>query len=388
VFTANNIAIHSAEIDFPLRRIWLANLTFTDDLGPAVDERVTLTLGSWTGVGTCVSAGAHGGVYKARVVAGAGGWRRAPTGLSFQNDANLSTIEIAQALASSVGETVTSDSTTIGVNWSIDPQCSAGENLDAVGNWYVDNAGVTVIGDRPELAEFKAIVENYDGSHAQAECLIEEQDIAKVLPGAIVSSVTLPASIRVKHTRVLVSTNKIVAEVYANEQDPFPGARSALRKTRYLGTYRYRIIEQIDERLQLQAVDTVAGLPDQVLVSKAHGLPGVTTECAPAGEVLIVFADGNRSRPFVSAYLGSSLDIVHTTASATFTTSAPLPSPEPVALAPAVDALQQALLTFCSTIAAAPNPAAAALLLQPACATLAGSLGDNIRTGSIVLEAQ
>jgi hypothetical protein len=304
VATANGIAIHEAEIDVPFHRIWLANLTFTDDLGPAENDSVELTIGPWTGIGTCIDAGVHGGIRSIRVVAGAGGWRRAPTGLAFQNDANLSRSDIAQALASSVGETVEAESSTLGVHWSFDPTVSAGSNMDALGDWYVRNDGVTEIGSRPDAAEFRAIVEHFDGKNGIADCLIEESDVAAVMPGALVTSDSLSIQIRVRHTRILLSPNRLVAEVYTREQDPFRAARHEARKLRFLGTYRYRIIEQIAERLQLQAVDAITGLPDQLLVDKAHGLPGVTTECTPSGEVLIVFADGNRALPFVSAYLG------------------------------------------------------------------------------------
>lgn len=303
--TANGFAIHSAEIDIPFRRIWLASLTFTDDQGPVEGDAVDLVVGSWTASGTCIESGVHGGIRSARVVAGAGGWRRAPTGLAFQNDANLRRSDIAQAIAASVGETVEADSDTIGVHWSFDPTISAGSNLDALGDWYVRDDGVTVIGSRPDGASFKAIVDHFDGKHGHADLLIEESDVASVLPGALITSDSLSISIRVRHTRIMLSTNELVAEVHLHEQDPFRGARAEAKKLRLLGTYRYRVIEQIEERLQLQAVDAIVGLPDQLLVDKAHGLPGVTTECAPSGEVLIVFADGKISQPFVSAYLGS-----------------------------------------------------------------------------------
>jgi len=366
----------------------MANLTFTDDQGPSENDPVELVVGSWTGIGTCIDAGVHGGVRSIRVVAGAGGWRRSPTGLAFQNDANLSRADIAQALASSVGEIVEADPGTLGVHWSFDSTVSVGSNMDTLGDWYVRDDGVTQLGSRPDLAEFRAIVEPFDGKNGIADCLIEESDVASVMPGALVTSDSLSIQIRVQHTRILLSTNKLVAEVYTREQDPFRAARHEARKLRFLGTYRYRIIEQIADRLQLQAVDAITGLPDQLLVDKAHGLPGVTTECAPSGEVLIVFADGNRSLPFVSAYLGASVEEVHTTTTATFTTASPTPTPEPVALAIGVDAIQNALLDFCASIAGAANPAAAALLVQPKCAILATALGANIRTGSIVLEAQ
>lgn len=320
----------------------------------------------------------------ARVVGGAGGWRQAPTGLSFQNDANLSKLDIAKALAASVGETVESNTDTIGVNWSFDPLASAGSNLDTLGDWYMREDGVTVLGTRPELGEFVTTVSEFEGLEGRASCEIEEYQADKFLPGALISAGSLENAIRVRHTRFLYSPTKFIAEVSSVEQKPNRLAEHAARKSRYLGTYLYRIIEQVADRLQLQAIDPVRGIPDQVLVTKAHGIPGVESTCSPAGEALVVFANGNPDKPRVLAYLGASQGETFTAPSVTFTSSTPLPTPEPVALAPAVDDIKAALLAACSAVAAAPNTAG----IVGAFATLATALGAITRTGSIVVDAQ
>lgn len=248
-----------------------------------------------------------------RVVGGAGGWRRAPTGLSFQNDANLTRSDIAKALASSVGETIEADVDTIGVNWSFDPLASAGSNLDALGSWYMRDDGVTVLGTRPDLAEFVTNASDFEGMEGRATCEIEEYQADKLQPGALISAASLENSIRVRHTRYLYSPKSFTVEVSAHEQKPLRLAEHAASKARFFGTYLYRIIEQISDRLQLQAVDSVRGIPDQVLVTKAHGIPGALSDCSPSGECLVVFANGDTSRPFVTAYLGGSTAVYMST---------------------------------------------------------------------------
>jgi hypothetical protein len=376
--------VHSCELDIPWRGLWLARVRLTDENGPAEGDRVTLTLGPLSLVGTVLSSGQHGGVVTARVIGGAGGWRQAPTGLSFQNDANLSKLDIAKALAASVGETVEAESDTIGVNWSFDPLASAGSNLDTIGDWYMREDGVTVLGTRPDLGAFTTTVDDFEGLEGRASCLIEEYQADKFLPGALISAGSLENAIRVRHTRFLYSPTKFIAEISSLEQLPNRLAEHAARKSRFLGTYLYRIIEQVGDRLQLQAVDPVRGIPDQVLVTKAHGIPGVKSTCAPSGEVLVVFANGNPDKPRVLAYLGASAGETFTAPSVTFTSSSPLPTPEPVALAPAVDDIKAALLAACSAVAAAPNTAG----IVGAFATLAGALGAITRTGSIVVDVQ
>lgn len=256
-------------------------------------------------VGFVLNAGVHGGIASCRVVGGHGGWRQAPTGLSFQNDANLTRSDIAKALASSVGETIETDVDTIGVNWSFDPLASAGSNLDTLGSWYMCDDGVTVLGTRPDLAEFVTNASDFEGMEGRATCEIEEYQADKLQPGALVSAASLENSIRVKHTRYLYSPKSFTVEVSAFEQKPLRLAEHAANKARFFGTYLYRVIEQISDRLELQAVDPVRGIPDQVLVTKAHGIPGVESTCTPSGEVLVVFANGDQGKPRVLAYLGA-----------------------------------------------------------------------------------
>lgn len=380
----DSFPINSCELDIPKRGTWLARVRLTDADGPAEGELVTLSIGPLSLVGTVLASGQHGGVATARVVGGYGGWRQAPTGLSFQNDGNLTKRDVAQALAASVGEQVESDGGTIGINWSFDPLASAGANLDAIGPWYVREDGVTVLGERPELGSFTTIVNEFEGLEGRASCLIEEHQADKFLPGALISAASLENSIRVRHTRFLYSPTKFVVEISSLEQQPNRLAEHAARKNRHLGTYLYRIIEQIGDRLQLQAIDPVRGIPDQALVTKSHGIPGVESTCSPSGEVLVVFANGNPDKPRVLAYLGASQGETFTAPSVTFTSLSPLPTPEPVALAPAVDDIKAALLAACTSVAGAPNIGG----VVGAFATLATALGAIERTGSIVVEAQ
>jgi hypothetical protein len=291
--------------------MWLARVKLTDEKGPAEGDRVTLRIGPLSLVGTVLNSGVHGGQATARVVGGAGGWRQAPTGLSFQNDGNLSQADIAKALASSVGETIEAPARTIGVHWTFDPLASAGSNLDSLGSWYMRNDGVTVLGTRPDLGEFDAVVSEFEGMEGRASCLIEEYQADKFMPGALITSRSMDNAIRVKHARFLYAPKSFIVEVSSAEQKPNRLAEHAAGRARFFGTHLYRIIEQITDpvfgdRLQLQAVDGVRGIPDQVLVNKAHGIPGVLSDCDPSGECLVVFANGDTSKPFVTAYLGTS----------------------------------------------------------------------------------
>jgi hypothetical protein len=384
VANLSGFPVNECELDVPDHHTWLARVTLTDADGPAEGARATLQIGPLRLIGTVIGADTFGGVRTVRIVGGAGGWRKPPGGLSFQNDGNLSRREIAQALASSVGETIIADMDTLGLNWTLDPLASAGSNLDAIGHWYVREDGATVLGERPALPEFRAVVGEYEGLRGRASCQIEEGDAAKLLPGALVSSDSMDVKIRVRHARYLLSPNRFTVEVSATEQKPLRLGEHVARKARFYATYLYRVIEQVADRLQLQAVDSSLGVPDQLLVTKAHGVPGVTSACSAASEVLVVFANGDRSMPRVIAYLGASIGETFTAPNVKFTSTFPFPPPQPVALAPAVDAIRLALLAACSAVAATPTAPG----IVAAFAGLAAALGGVTRTGSTVVEAQ
>lgn len=307
--TCNRLPIQRAEIEIPYRRIWTARLTFTDREGPATGEPAEIMLGDLRLVGTVIEAGSFGGVATARVVAGRGGWRRTPEPLSFQNDANLNSLDIAQALASSVGETVVGTGVTLGAHWSFDTTVSAACNMDRLGAWYVREDGVTVLGLREDGAEVKSVVEDFDPARERATIPVEETALVSYLPGAIVVSESLADALPIRHVRILLTADRIYVEASSREQAVDRLAEHVTKRLRFLGTYTYRIIEQIGERLQLQSVDTIDGLPDQLLVDKAHGIPGVLSDCTESGEVLIAFADGNAGRPRVVGFLGGATTV-------------------------------------------------------------------------------
>jgi len=390
--TLNDLPIQTAEIEIPFRRNWSGIFKTTDAAAPTEGERVEFVMGSLSLIGTVLSSEAFGGIAELLVVGGAGGWRMVPQiqqdGLSDQNDAIISASHVAPRLAASVGETVEVAAQSLGVHWTFDPTVSAANNLDAIGPWYMREDGVTVLGERADGAEIRATIESMNGARGRATCVIDEEDAASFLPGSLVASGALATPIRVKHTRYLVTPGRLSVEVSRREQTPSRLVDNVAGGKRFLGTYVYRIIEQVADRLNLQVVESTKGLPSQVLVDKAHGIPGVLSQARGSGNVLVVFGDGDRSRPFVTAYLGDAETVTMTATTITMTTSVALPTPEPVALAPAVDAINAALTSFCATITAAPNPAAAALLLQGAAVTLAGSIAAITRTGSIVAEAQ
>lgn len=76
-----------------------------------------------------------------------------------------------------------------------------------------------------------------------------------------------------------------------------------IRPTLFYGAFRYRVLEQIGDLVSLQAVATVEGLPDQIMLPKCHGLGGTTEQLVPSTLVLVEFEGGDPAAPFVAHYM-------------------------------------------------------------------------------------
>lgn len=105
------------------------------------------------------------------------------------------------------------------------------------------------------------------------------------------------------------------------------------RKTLFYGFYPYRVLEQVADKVTVQAVSIVPGLDDQRFIVKAHGFAGVTETLSPGSIVLLGFEGGDPARPFIAHYLSGTPTLTTIDAGAVHVGGdTPFP-PVPVALA-------------------------------------------------------
>jgi hypothetical protein len=70
------------------------------------------------------------------------------------------------------------------------------------------------------------------------------------------------------------------------------------------GLYRYRVTRMVGDRVELQAVKRIVGLPDLLPLSMWPGIAGAHAELAPSAEVLVSFIEGDRAQPVVVHFAG------------------------------------------------------------------------------------
>jgi len=79
-------------------------------------------------------------------------------------------------------------------------------------------------------------------------------------------------------------------------------AREAFPRADFAFPYRYRVVEMSADRVQLQAVRRLAGLPDLLPGTMFPGVSGAWAALKPGSLVLVSFIEGDPSQPIVTHY--------------------------------------------------------------------------------------
>ena len=79
-------------------------------------------------------------------------------------------------------------------------------------------------------------------------------------------------------------------------------AREAFPRADFAFPYRYRVVEMAVDRVQLQAVRKLAGLPDVLPATMFPGTAGTWASLTSGSLVLVQFIEGDPSQPIVTHY--------------------------------------------------------------------------------------
>jgi hypothetical protein len=300
--TLQGVAVTACRVQIPAWGVWYADVQTSGDA--VLAGRVTLVLADLTLTGTVLSGGSRQGRGSWRVVGGAGGWGREIAAQSEANDAGVKASVVLAKAAALAGETMgTVPTGTVGPAWARPVGvASAALNLIYPRGWYVDSAGVTQIGARASAVYVGQAI-RLDGTDlALGKIELAAESIAALLPGAVVDGVD---AVDVEH--VLdggkLRTTVWGAGVVAGARRPWSELiEAALPWLRFAGTWEYRVVTQSGERLNLQPVRVVTGMPDLRSVKVRPGLPGAKAEHALGSCVLVSFVDADPARPVVVGF--------------------------------------------------------------------------------------
>jgi len=314
--TANGHTCVRAKVTVGYVGPWTAELHLPD--AAELGERVTLRIGPLTLVGAPIPdmQGVYGDQRWIRIAGGAAGWSRPIRRLGYHNDAGVKALLVAQDAAREVGETLGAFVPTrerIGSDFAREAGPASRALSRAIGGaaWWVDYAGVTQVGPRPERALQAAsyTVISFDPAERTAKLIADDPTTIQV--GATLTD-GIDRTSTIREMEITASGDEPLSfHVWLGGTEQQPGRLATLLEgivqramdAQLFGVYRYRVVQRGgDDRLDLQAVDTTLGLPDLRAITVLPGATAVRSQVTTGGIVLVAFAEGARSRPFVVSY--------------------------------------------------------------------------------------
>lgn len=193
-----------------------------DDALPA--GPLTLTLGNLSLVCSVVRQGPFAGTRSARVVGGFGGWKEPVTPRFYGLTSGVSLSTVLRDAAAEVGESIAiaaADDRSVGPFFvrAAGPASRVLAALVGREGWYVDAAGVTRLGDRPQTpvpSEFDIPSPGYRPELGLVT--IATEDPASWQPGAVFEHELLDVPLQVSSASfVLAANGRMRVEVMANE---------------------------------------------------------------------------------------------------------------------------------------------------------------------------
>jgi hypothetical protein len=295
---------------------WHADCDLEAD--PDLSGRVELAIGTLKLSGTIDprTSDAYGLQRRVRVVGGAGGWGAPVDPKAYANDAGVKARTVAEDVARAVGETIgdfVPRDERVGKAYvrQIGPASRTLEDVLGGVAWWVDYAGVTRAGPRPAVpvAASSYQVLAYDPRDRIVTLGVDD-------PGAVgigsVLSERLEAPVTVRSLELRVTAGELRVLAWCGGGESTYGQVTGLLRSiaqratdrQLYGLYRYRVTRMAGDRVELQAVKRIVGLPDLLPLSMWPGIAGAHAELAPSAEVLVTFIEGDRAQPVVTHFAG------------------------------------------------------------------------------------
>lgn len=264
--------------------------------------------------GTVAAGGEPDGVGRWHIVGGNGGWGKEVSKLGYHSAAGVNPQLVLADTASKVGEALVFDVPMLpqGTHYTRAKGLASGVlNGLAAENWYIDQAGITHVGKRTTLPLTPAQEARLTRTRVDpASGLIEFAAIDSIVslrPGTVIPGFGEVRDVEVQYDSNSSSGLRVFCycatsapagrlEAYAKIFDALDPNR------RFRASYECRVVAQMGNKFTLQPLRTKYGLPDLTQVPYRPGVGGIKCTVAPGSLVLVSFADGDPTRPYVSGF--------------------------------------------------------------------------------------
>ncbi len=282
----------------------------------AVPEACSLTIANLTMALHVHRQAAFAGQRSARLVGGAGGWRREVPARAYHSPGGIPISMVLADAAREVGEKiVVANDASVGTYYVREAAPAARTLRQLAGRrWWIDPAGVTHVGPRPPTtvrSEFLAA--SHDGSEGRYS--IATEDLAAWLPGATFSNSLVPATVVSSVSVTLEQAGKMRVEVLAAGDDRLLGAWRQLVRAEdpdesYRGVWEYSVASTTGGTFDGHPTASAVPLPPAVRWPLRGGIPGMTSSPTAGSTLLVAFVNGDPARPIVLGYDTSVPDVL------------------------------------------------------------------------------
>jgi hypothetical protein len=307
--SVNGLPIVAGTLLIPAVGAWTADLHLAG--GTAVTGVATVVIGNLTLSGTIFRSSVYGGQTRARIVAGAGGWRTSIPSQGYGSSAGVRLSTVLQDAAAACGETVAIPADTILGTAFVRTAFASGVASDVLWQlvsqgvlpgWYVDATGTT----QPTTWPSSTITSTFtvtDQKPDEGVAVVATEDYASWMPGAQftapqISGTLVSAGVHYVWTddgkfrfEVLtgVSGDRVLGPIQQLVQ-------KELQPARFYGRYEYTVSNPSATTVDAEPTDPALGLPDlQSVPLTADALASYT----PAANATchIMFVNGLPTKP-------------------------------------------------------------------------------------------
>lgn len=318
----NQLTVTSARVTTPAKGVWIADLDLDLDItGTLPTGRAVFTVGTKLLLGTIdeKSSGKFGEKARVILVGGGGGWGTIVPAVHLHNDAGVLSTAIFSVTAASVGEVVVDAiPKRLGTDF-VRSQGPASRVLAGV-DWYVNEAGITIVGPRLPIPFNPLDVDILEWEPAQKLATLASDEL--VMPGTVLLDLRFGTA-TVRDVEQTFGPEGARVKAWCDTSDlpiTLPGTPPEVAGTRlvralgalgrevtgvnHLRRYRYTVVLQTpDNKLTLQSLDIAIPVPlilQQIEVWP--GVAGVKLKIAPGTECTVAFVNGDPAQPMVVGF--------------------------------------------------------------------------------------
>lgn len=303
-------------ITIPRRGCWVADVVLSGPgLAPTAAFGAAIVFGDLALTGTVVRQGTYAGANRARIVGGAGGWRKSVPAVGYSNTIGVLKSHILGDAARDCGEKITLASDGfLGTSWA--RKAGAAERTlrwITKGDWWIDAAGTTRTGPRPSTKITSAFTATErKGGIGQFE--IASEAFSDWMPGRTFSSPLVPDAQVVNAVSIKASAGgaaRLTVLVGPTDEervldDLRAVVDSQIGTLAYAGLWSYTIAEGTPDSAD---ITPRPGSPMPQLTGCRYlpGLVGEGVTPAPGSTCYVQFVDQDPGQPRITAIEGAPL---------------------------------------------------------------------------------